>query len=73
MQPQAKTSQFLSLSIPIEVKGQFDKFSVGPNAGDVLETVVRLATSVAWVPLKKLVEPKIPADGSDVCVLTAAQ
>jgi uncharacterized protein involved in outer membrane biogenesis len=73
MQPQAKTSQFLSLSIPIEVKGQFDKFSVGPNAGDVLETVVRLATSVAWVPLKKLVEPKIPTDGSDVCVLTAAQ
>jgi len=73
MQPQAKTSQFLSLSIPIEVKGQFDKFSVGPNAGDVLETVVRLATSIAWVPLKKLVEPKIPADGSDVCVLTAAQ
>jgi uncharacterized protein involved in outer membrane biogenesis len=73
MQPQAKTAQFLSLSIPIEVKGQFDKFSVGPNAGDVLETVVRLATSVAWVPLKKLVEPKIPADGSDVCVLTAAQ
>ena len=73
MQPQAKTAQFLSLSIPIEVKGQFDKFSVGPNAGDVLETVVRLATSIAWVPLKKLVEPKIPTDGSDVCVLTAAQ
>ena len=73
LQPQAKTSQFLSLSIPIEVKGQFDKFSVGPNAGDVLETVVRLATSVAWVPLKKLVEPKMPTDGSDVCILTAAQ
>ena len=73
MQPQAKSSQFLSLSIPIEVRGQFDKFSVGPNAGDVLETVVRLATSVAWVPLKKLVEPKMPTDGSDVCVLTAAK
>jgi uncharacterized protein involved in outer membrane biogenesis len=68
LQPQAKTSQFLSLAIPIEVKGNFTKFSVGPNAGDVMESVVRMATSIIWVPIKKLFEEKVPADGSDVCV-----
>ena len=73
LQPQAKTSQFLSLAIPIEVKGNFDKFSVGPNAGDVLETVVRMATSIIWVPIKKLFEEKVPADGSDVCVFAGLQ
>jgi uncharacterized protein involved in outer membrane biogenesis len=68
LQPQAKTSQFLSLAIPIEVKGNFTKFSVGPNAGDVMESVVRMATSIIWVPIKKLFEEKVPEDGSDVCV-----
>jgi hypothetical protein len=28
-----------------------------------------LATSVVWVPIKKLFADKVPADGSDVCVL----
>ncbi len=70
LQPQAKTAQFLSLETPIEVNGSFDEFSIGPNAGDVLQTVVRLATSVVWVPLKKLFGEKLPADGSDVCNVT---
>ena len=69
LQPQAKSAQFLSLATPIEVRGDFKKFSVGPNAGDVMETVIRLATSVVWVPIKKLFADKVPADGSDVCVL----
>ncbi len=69
LQPQAKTAQFLSLSTPIEVRGSFSHFSVGPNAGDVLATIGRLATSLIWVPIKKLFEDKVPADGSDVCVL----
>jgi len=67
LQPQAKTAQFLSLETPIEVNGSFDEFSIGPNAGDVLQTVVRLATSVVWVPLKKLFGERLPADGADVC------
>ena len=69
LQPQAKSAQFLSLATPIEVRGDFKKFSVGPNAGDVMETVIRLATSVVWVPLKKLFADKVPADDSDVCML----
>ncbi len=67
LQPQAKTAQFLSLATPIEVRGTFSEFSVGPNPGDVLQTVARLATSIVWVPLKKLFGERIPADGSDVC------
>lgn len=67
MQPQAKTAQFLSLATPIEVDGSFSQFNVGPNPGDVLQTVVRLATSIVWVPLKKLFGERTPADGADVC------
>jgi len=69
LQPQAKTAQFLSLATPIEVSGSFSKFQVGVRPGDVVETVVRLATSIIWVPIKKLFSEKVPVDGSDVCVL----
>ena len=55
LQPQAKTAQFLSLATPLEVKGGLDKFTIGPNAGDVIETIVRFATSVVWVPIKRFV------------------
>lgn len=67
LQPQAKTAQFLSLATPLEVKGTFDKFSIGPNPGDVLETIVRFATSVVWVPIKRLFSEKVPEDGTDIC------
>ncbi len=67
LQPQAKTAQFLSLATPIEVDGNFSEFEIGPNPGDVLQTVVRLATSIVWVPLKKLFGERVPADGADVC------
>ncbi len=67
LQPQAKSAQFLSLAIPIEVRGTFKQFSVGPNSGDILATVVRMATSIFWVPVKKLFEDKVPVDGRDVC------
>lgn len=67
LQPQAKSAQFLSLAMPIEVRGSFQQFSVGPNPGDIFATVVRMATSIFWVPVKKLFEEKVPVDGRDVC------
>jgi uncharacterized protein involved in outer membrane biogenesis len=67
LQPQAKSAQFFSLATPIEVKGSFRDFDVGPNAGDLLQTVLRMATSVVWVPLQTLFSEKVPLDGSDVC------
>ncbi len=70
LQPQAKAAQFLSLATPIEVRGSFTDYSIGPNPGDVIETAVRLATSIVWVPIKRLFSEKVPADGRDVCVTT---
>lgn len=67
MTPQAKEPQFLSLALPIEVGGTFQKFSISPTAVDVLGMVGRLATSIVWVPIQKLSGRKIPADGADVC------
>ena len=67
LQPQAKTAQFLSLATPLEVKGSFSDYSIGPNAGDVFETIVRMATSTVWVPIERLFSQKVPEDGSDVC------
>ncbi|MFM7760120.1 MAG: AsmA family protein [Burkholderiaceae bacterium] len=72
LQPQAKTAQFLSLATPIEVNGSFDQFKVGPNPGDIMQTIARLATSIIWVPIQKLMGEKLPADGADVCKLQFA-
>lgn len=71
LQPQAKTAQFLSLATPISVRGSFNQFDVSVNPGDIVQTMLRLATSVVWVPIKKLFSEKVPANGSDVCALTA--
>lgn len=67
LQPQAKTAQFLSLATPLEVKGSFLDYSISPNAGDVLDTALRMATSIVWVPIQRLLSAKVPEDGSDVC------
>ncbi len=69
LQPQAKTAQFLSLATPLEVKGSFSDYSIGPTAGDVFETVLRMATSIVWVPIQRLFSDKVPEDGGDVCEL----
>lgn len=70
LQPQAKAAQFLSLATPIEVRGSFSDYDIGPRPGDVIETAIRLATSIIWVPIKRLFSDKVPADGRDVCVTT---
>ncbi len=67
VRPQAKQTQFLSLATPIEVKGTFEKFNIGPSLFDVAETALRIGTSVFWVPLKKLFGEKMQADGADIC------
>ncbi|HPU50846.1 MAG TPA: AsmA-like C-terminal region-containing protein [Burkholderiaceae bacterium] len=71
LQPQPKKAQFFSLATPIEVSGVFTDPQIGVNAGDVLATAGRLATSLLWVPLQKLVGRELPADGADVCSFSA--
>jgi uncharacterized protein involved in outer membrane biogenesis len=67
IKPRSKTPQFLSFAIPVEVSGSFDDFNVGVQAGDVLEVVGDMLTSVIWVPLQSLFGKTRPEDGSDVC------
>ena len=67
VQPRAKTPQFLSFAIPIEVSGNVNAFHIGVRTADVLESVGQLATSVAWVPLHMVLGKEVPADGHDVC------
>jgi uncharacterized protein involved in outer membrane biogenesis len=68
LRPQAKEVQFLSLSTPVQVTGTFSDYKIGLSAGDIVETVVRLGTSVFWVPIKKLFTEKMIPDGSDICL-----
>jgi len=68
VKPRAKTPQFMSLAIPIELTGKFDDFHVGVSTTDVLETLGQFATSVFWVPFEMLFGKTIPADGRDVCI-----
>jgi uncharacterized protein involved in outer membrane biogenesis len=67
VQPRAKTPQFMSIAIPIELGGKFNDFHVGVSTSDVLETIGQLATSIIWVPIEMLFGKRIPADGHDVC------
>ena len=71
VKPHAKTPQFLSFAIPIELSGSFDDFHIGVRAADLLEEAGQLVTSVVWVPLQMLFGKTTPADGKDVCVDTA--
>lgn len=67
VQPRAKTPQFLSFAVPIELGGKFDDFHVGVSPVAIVETLGQLATSVIWVPLEILFGKQIPSDGHDVC------
>ena len=67
MEPLPKKAEFFSLATPIVVDGTFEDFSIGASAGDVAGTAIRLATSLLWVPLKKLFGRAVPDDGSDIC------
>jgi hypothetical protein len=73
VQPRAKTPQFLSFAIPIELSGSLDDFSVGVRASDAVQTVGQFLTSVVWVPLQMLFGKEAPVDGRDVCGKVALQ
>lgn len=65
--PWPKRAAFFSLATPIEVGGGFDDYTIGPRAGDVFMTGLRLLGSVVWVPVMKLAGARSPDDGADVC------
>ena len=67
MAPTPKKPEFFSLATPVEVRGNFDDFGVGIQAGGLIGTSVRFIASPVTVPLRRLFSKDLPADGADVC------
>ena len=67
LRPQPKSAQFFSLATPISVTGPMVKPQIGTAPGAILETVLRLGTSLVWVPIQKLFGNEIAENGADVC------
>ena len=67
MAPTPKRPEFFSLATPVEVRGSFDDFGVGIQAGGLIGTSVRFITSPVTVPLRRIFSKDLPADGTDVC------
>ena len=67
MAPTPKKPEFFSLATPIEVRGNFDDFGVGVQAGGLFGTTIRFITSPVVTPLRRLFTKDLPGDGGDVC------
>jgi len=65
--PKAKSAQFFSLATPVSATGTLTDPKIGVAPGGMAQTTVRLLTSVFVVPLQKLMQGKLPRDGSDIC------
>jgi uncharacterized protein involved in outer membrane biogenesis len=65
--PRPKVAQFFSLATPIEVAGTFEDYRISVLPADTLGTAVRWASSPALVPLQRITDARLPADGRDVC------
>lgn len=65
--PEPKTPQFLSLATPLSITGSFSKYKVGIARGGLLGTVLQTLSSPLHVPLRKIFQQRVPADGRDVC------
>jgi len=67
MAPTPKKPEFFSLATPIEVKGSFDDFGVGIQAGGLFGSAINFIASPVTVPFRRLFSKSLPADGEDVC------
>jgi hypothetical protein len=65
--PKSKTARFFALQSPIRVKGSFSKLSMAMQPFDLATTYVSFITSPLHVPLRWVIEDKIPEDGSSIC------
>ena len=66
LDPEAKQPQMFRIEAPIEVEGSFANIGFGLGDG-VFGTALRMVTTTATTPFKRLFGKKIPADGSDLC------
>jgi hypothetical protein len=54
LRPVPKRPEFFSAATPIEVEGSLDAFDVDVDIDDLIGSLVRFATSVVHVPLRRL-------------------
>ena len=52
----------------VEVNGDFDAFHLGVPPEELVATVLRFVTSVVVVPIQRIFEGKLPADGEATCL-----
>jgi uncharacterized protein involved in outer membrane biogenesis len=65
--PKAKKPEFFSLATPLEVHGSFEDFGLGVNPLNLMGSVITFVTSPLHVPVRRVFEKKIPADGKEAC------
>jgi hypothetical protein len=67
MAPKAKDPEFFSLATPIQVKGTFTNYKIGPQPGGLIGTAFRFITSPVVVPIQRAFTKQAPADGKAAC------
>lgn len=71
VRPKAKRAEYFNLATPLAVRGGFEDFSIGMNAGvlSLGTTAVNFAISPITTPIKRVFKDELPEDGSDICAL----
>ncbi len=65
--PAPKAAAFLSLQTAVEVEGSFRDFGVSVPPEELVGTLIRFVTSVVVVPVQRIVQGSLPADGEETC------
>ena len=71
VRPKAKRAEYFNLATPLAVRGSFEDFSIGMNAGvlSLGTTAVNFAISPITTPIKRVFKDELPEDGADICAL----
>jgi AsmA family protein len=71
VRPKPKRPEYFNLATPLAVRGSFDDFSIGMNAGvlSLGKTAVNFTISPITTPIKRVFRDDLPEDGADICAL----
>lgn len=67
--PTPKKAEFFNLATPLEVHGSFAEVDLAIRKVALVGTALKFITSPVHVPLQRMVNEKIPPDGSDACLV----
>jgi hypothetical protein len=66
--PTPKKPEFFSVATPVRVEGDFEDFDIDLPPGELMVTLVRFATSVVHVPVRRLFNLEQDPGELDVCM-----